>query len=184
MKNLGNEIWKDIPDYEGLYQVSNLGRVKSLNYNHTGKPKILKLHRQNGYLSVTLCKNNNPMYYYVHRLVAKMFIPNPNNYPIINHKDENKMNNFVNNLEWCTHKYNTNYGSCIKRFSEKQMKCVACYKDSILVNVYPSTQSTIIDGFNQGHVAAVCRGERNKHHGCSFKYITKKEYIKYKELLR
>ena len=114
------EIWKDIPNYEGIYQVSNLGNVKSLDkivnsaiknnskVKRTGK--ILKQHNKNGYMQVTLIHNNKRKYYNVHRLVALTFIPNPENKPQVNHKDENKLNNCVDNLEWCTAKYNCNYG--------------------------------------------------------------------------
>lgn len=110
------EIWKDIKNYPG-YQINNLGAVKSLNYNHTKKEKLMATHLdKNGYMRVTMCNKTFP----IHRLVAEAFIPNPNNYPQVNHKDENKLNNSVDNLEWCTAKYNTNYGTGNKRRSEKQ----------------------------------------------------------------
>lgn len=117
------EYWKDIKDYEGLYQISNLGRVKSLSrYVYTSNPKfkgyrctkekILKSGKtKKGYLIVVLRKNNKSKSMYVHRLVATAFIYNPNNLPEVNHKDENPLNNNVTNLEWCTHKYNGNYGT-------------------------------------------------------------------------
>lgn len=125
------EEWKDIKGYEGLYQVSSEGRVKSLDhtivcYNgkgvatkkHTGK--ILKpFSRSPFYKSVSLRKDGEMRQLLVHRLVAEAFIPNTNNFPLINHKDENPSNNFVENLEWCTHLYNMNYGTCQKRKSEK-----------------------------------------------------------------
>ncbi len=109
------EIWKDIEGYEGLYQVSNLGDVRSLKYAGGNKVKILKQGNVNGYKRVSLHKNNKQKNYFVHRLVAMTFIPNPNNLPLVNHKDENKTNNSVDNLEWCTQKYNINYGSAIKK---------------------------------------------------------------------
>ena len=114
------EEWRDIKGYEGKYQVSNLGRVKSLNYNHTKKEKILSDSPNTyGYLYVNLYKNGKGKPFYIHKLVALHFIPNPNNHPIINHKDENKQNNKVSNLEWCTHEYNVNYGTRTQRASEK-----------------------------------------------------------------
>jgi hypothetical protein len=112
------EIWKDIPEYEGLYQVSNFGNVKSLNYKRSGKEKILKPQPNNkGYLRIGLSKNGNSTLFFVHRLVASVFLKNDNNLPIINHKDENPLNNHVDNLEWCTHEYNMNYGTCKERMS-------------------------------------------------------------------
>lgn len=116
---LPKQIWKDIPGYEGLYQVSNTGRVRSLNYNRTGKSKVRKQNTdKRGYKRVNLCKDGKNKIYSIHRLVALAFIPNPNNYPIINHKDENPSNNAVWNLEWCTQEYNINYGNCRKKMSE------------------------------------------------------------------
>ena len=118
------EIWKNIKNYEGLYKISNLGRVKSLP-KYAGrsyrKAKILKTNLDtNGYVKVILCKNNRTRFLSIHRLLAEAFIPNPNDYPQINHKDENKQNNSLNNLEWCTCKYNINYGTRTKRNVEKR----------------------------------------------------------------
>lgn len=99
------EIWKDIPNYEGLYQISNLGRVKSIKNNIIKKPSILK----KGYLNMCLRKNGKAKYILIHRLVALAYIPNPNNFPCVNHKDCNPQNNRVDNLEWITYKENNNY---------------------------------------------------------------------------
>ena len=99
------EIWKDVPDYEG-YQISNLGNVYSLKSN-----KMLTKQDKRGYLVVTLYKDNKKHYISVHRLVALAFIPNPYHYEQVNHKDEDKKNNVVENLEWCTSEYNINYGT-------------------------------------------------------------------------
>ena len=105
---LPKRIWKDIPNYEGMYQVSNLGEVKSLNYNHTKCAKLLKVSINNyGYCTVTIDGKRVK----VHRLVAQAFIPNPYNLPQVNHKNENKTDNRVSNLEWCDAKYNCNYGT-------------------------------------------------------------------------
>lgn len=119
------EVWRPIKGYEGLYEVSNLGRVKSVQRTTTLKGyagKIYtRIHRErilsqlfdgrNCYLQVGLCKNGKSKRYLVHRLVAEAFIVNPLSLPEVNHIDENKTNNFSTNLEWCTHKYNNNYGS-------------------------------------------------------------------------
>ena len=114
-----NEIWKDIPGYEGKYEVSNLGNVRSLNYNRSGEPKLLKQGNVNGYKVVILYKDGKKKTCNVHRLVAMTFIPNPDNLPIVNHKDEDKSNNNVNNLEWCTYKYNNTYGTARERAGKK-----------------------------------------------------------------
>lgn len=114
------EIWKDIEGYEGLYQVSNLGRVKSFRGSTKfGKPKELILKPSlinSGYHVVTLYYGNQKKRkFQVHRLVAETFIDNPEHLPCVNHKDENKLNNCVSNLEWCTYQYNNNYGTAKMR---------------------------------------------------------------------
>lgn len=110
------EIWKDVIEYEGLYQVSNLGRVKSLNYKHTGKERILKsIRNKDGYWKVALYKNGKRKTLSVHRLVVTAFIePIPKGL-VVNHIDENPANNCVENLEICTHKKNLNHGTCQAR---------------------------------------------------------------------
>ena len=137
------EVWKDIRDYEGLYQGSNLGRMRSLDRwvkSKSGsvrlcKGKILKLCTDKyGYLKVGLWKNNKVKTYYVHRLVAEVFLPNPNNYKEVNHKDENKLNNVVSNLEWCDAKYNSNYGTRNERMSK-----------SLTNNIYTSREVDVYD---------------------------------------
>lgn len=109
------EIWKDIKGYEGLYQVSNLGRIKSFRRGkraYCPTEYILKNSiTDKGYCMVTLYNNTKREKFLVHRLVAEAFIPNPNSMPHINHIDENKTNNCVNNLEWCTPQYNNCYGT-------------------------------------------------------------------------
>lgn len=113
------EVWKDIPGYEGLYQVSNTGEVKSLNYRGSGETKLLKQStNKKGYKRVVLCKNRKKKNHCVHRLVAIAFIPNPDNLPIVNHIDECKSNNMVSNLEWCTLVYNNTYGTRNERISK------------------------------------------------------------------
>lgn len=104
------EVWRDIKGYEGCYQVSNQGKVISLNYSLRGYSELLTPKVNNkGYAWVELRKDGERKPLLIHRLVAQAFLDNPNNYPLINHKDENKLNNNVENLEWCTHSYNVKY---------------------------------------------------------------------------
>lgn len=98
----GTEEWKPVIGYEGLYEVSNLGRVRNIKTNRLVMQSVVV----SGYKRVTLYKKNNPKSKLVHRLVAEAFLPNPNNLRVVNHKDENKLNNVVTNLEWCTQSYN------------------------------------------------------------------------------
>ena len=115
------EVWKDVVGYEGLYKVSNFGNVMSLKGK---KPLLMKpAQKGNGYLYVGLNLYNKPRKnFYVHRLVAQTFLPNPQNLPFVNHKDEIKTNNRVSNLEFCTQKYNLNYGTAQDRKSKKLSK--------------------------------------------------------------
>lgn len=121
-------IWKNIIGFEGLYQINNIGQVKSLNYHRQGHEQIIKLDLTNsGYYRAQLCKNGVVFRFLVERLVAQAFLPNPNNYPVVNHKDRNSQNNFIwvnddnsinyekSNLEWCSVKYNNHYDGAYKR---------------------------------------------------------------------
>ena len=137
MLALPYEIWRDIKGYEGLYQVSNLGRVKSLERYVKGKDGLrlvkeiimsISVCRTNGYFKVILHKDGKQKRYQVHRLVAEAFIPNPDNLPIVNHKDENKINNCVWNLEWCTYSYNLTYGNRLLKFRNTLLK----YKNPLI----------------------------------------------------
>ena len=125
-----NEIWKPIEGYEGLYEVSNLGRIRSLDrldvykgkYKRYFKGKMLNpTFYRGGYLQVQLSKNGKVKVCKLHRLVAQTFLPNPDNLPVVNHKDEDKTNNCVDNLEWCTQQYNINYGTRNERHKQKMI---------------------------------------------------------------
>lgn len=175
------EIWKPIKGYEGLYEVSNFGRVKSLTKN-----KIMNRHmnRKDGYLTVGLWKDGKGKYYCVHRLVAEAFIPNPYNLTQVNHKDENKLNNFVfvnpdgsvdlekSNLEWCDAKYNNNYGTRIKRQIEKRSKVLLqlIYPEGKFIKEWPSIREAARNGFDKSCISLCCNGKLKKHHGYMFKF--------------
>lgn len=193
------EIWKDIKGFEGLYKVSNYGRIKSLNYNRERIEKILKQKKtKHGYLSVVLFKNKKRHHFFVHRLVAEAFIPNTNNLPFINHKDENKQNNFVGtpennftdgNLEWCDTKYNINYGTRNERVGKKlsiQRRGVYNTKKSKPVLQYTLYGDFIREfpsqaevqrqlGFSQATISSCCRGIIKSHGGYIWKF--KKEVV-------
>ena len=125
LEDLPGEIWKDITGFDGKYQISNKGRVKSLQSN---KPKILTpTNNGHGYLSIPLQNNNIRKRFYVHRLVAQEFIPNPNNLPQVNHIDENSLNNHVDNLEWCDQLYNNRHGTARQRVDFQRGTAVSCF---------------------------------------------------------
>ncbi len=148
--DLGFEFWQDIPGYEGLYQASTCGRIKSLpNKNRKNQfidGRILSIwHNKLGYGSVSLTKTSgHNLTQRVHRLIAKTFIPNPNKYPVINHKDEHPENNNVGNIEWCTISYNRLYGEgykkCIDNRTGKtaRKKIIQLSQDGEILNYFDS----------------------------------------------
>ena len=174
------EIWKDIKGYEGLYQVSNLGRVKSLPrlmWNGKGyymsKEKILSLKpSKKGYVKIALWKNREKEYFLVHRLVAEAFIPNPNNLPEVNHiidDFEHRSDNRVENLEWCTRDYNINYGNRNKRASKTMKGKYLANENSQARKVRCVTTGEIFNTITEAkrkynsagyHIPECCRGER------------------------
>lgn len=171
------EIWKDIKNYEGLYQVSNLGNVRSLDhYASNGKKNILykgrilkqTKHKKTGYLLATLCKNNKHKSILVHRLVAEVFINNKNKLPCINHKDENKENNCVTNLEWCTHKYNNNYGNNTKKLCKPVLQYDL--QGNFVKEYYGANEASRKTGISCTNICKCCRGERKKTKGFIFKF--------------
>ena len=175
------EIWKPKKDYEGLYEVSNLGRVKSLNYRRTGKAELLKPYKtKDGYLKVLLYKDGKRKKILVHRLVAETFLPNPNNLPFINHKDENKTNNFVGtpendykdgNLEWCTREYNNNYGTRNERVAKARLKPVLQLSlKGEFIREWKSAKECGWNGYSQSKVCLCCQGKRKSHKGFKWCY--------------
>ena len=172
------EEWRDIVGYEGLYQVSNTGKVKSLNYRGTGKERILKGYDSGkGYLRVDLCKEGKVKQPLVHVLVATAFLDNPYNLPIINHRDENPKNNNVENLEWCTSKYNNNYGTRTQRVAEKLSKPIfSIDKESGEIREFPSTmEASRQTGISHGHICDCLKGRRKSAKGFYWHYVDNKE---------
>ncbi|MDV4829909.1 NUMOD4 motif-containing HNH endonuclease [Enterococcus faecium] len=167
------EEWRDIAGYEEEYEVSNCGRVRSLNYMRTKQAKELTPVKDGmGYLFVNLYKNGKNRGFKIHRLVAQAFIPNPENKPQVNHIDEDKTNNCAENLEWCTAKENMNHGTRTKR-AIKTLQVNGKTSYPVLgINIatgeilkYPSTKEAGRNGFSQSCVAECLRGERAKHKG-------------------
>lgn len=164
------EIFKEIEGYEGLYEVSNLGNVKSLNYNKTKIERILKAEKDiGGYLRVALRKQGKQKHYKIHRLVAQAFIPNPNNYKQVNHIDEDKTNNAASNLEWCSAKYNSSYGTRTHRITKKNSKQVLFVEVN---NIYQSAKQIEKEfGFPHQSISKVCTGKRKTYKGLHFKFV-------------
>lgn len=183
------EIWKDIKGYEGLYQVSSQGRVRSMDRickHFNGGPqlrkgRILKQHiDRRGYLRTTLSKDGKIKCCQVHRLVAEAFIPNPHNYPMVNHKSEVKTENSVENLEWCDAKYNVNYGTGIERNSNIQKNgarskpVLQFTKEGYFVKKWPSTKEIErVLGYDNSNISGCCRGKT--HYNSAYGYIWKYE---------
>lgn len=159
------EEWRDIEGYEGLYQVSNLGRIKSLP-RKTGNQHCKREHiktlgiDKDSYLKVTLYNHGKNKTYRIHKLVAIHFIENPNNLPIINHKNEIRSDNRAENLEWCTCKYNVNYGECAYKKSKALSKKVICVTTGKVFNSIKEAAS-YYNIKNKSDISRVCKGERN-----------------------
>lgn len=185
------EVWKtavyDGEIYEGLYKVSNLGRILSLNYNHTGKPGLMKTFEdKDGYLQVKLCKNKETKKCIVHRLIAETFLPNPENKPCVNHKiegDEGKKINMVifneddsinkekTTIEWATYKENNNYGTRNERMAKTLSKPVLQLTlTGELIREWTSTRECGRNGFNNGTVSRCCNGKQKTHKGFRWEY--------------
>ena len=176
------EIWKDIKDYEGLYQVSNWGRVKSLNYRHTGKEMVLQLNKTKyGYLLVCLYKDGKSRWFSVHRLVASTFLENPDNLPCVNHKDEDKTNNFAGtpendytdgNLEYCTTAYNNSFGTRPKRAAEHKCKPVLQYtKTGDFIREWKSIIEVKRElGYGNGNISNCCLKKLKSAYGYIWKF--------------
>lgn len=192
------EVWKDIKGFEGLYQISNFGNVKSLNWGHRGYAMNLTPKKQNqGYLFVELIKNKRRKAFLIHRLVAIAFIQNPSNYPFVNHKDENQKNNFVENLEWCTESYNAKYS--LSRHPDRKAKMNLARGEYVKKNRNcnprtPSKRTRPIEQcdlkgnaikrwdsiiqvkhelqYSDWSIAECCRGNRKKAYGYGWRYAT------------
>lgn len=181
MKN-NNEIWKPVPDFPG-YEVSSKGRVKSTarlvhasnkygSYSYSIPEKIMRQSTRTNYLCVTLCLEGKHINVLVHRLVAKAFIPNPYDFAEVNHKDENKLNNCVENLEWCNRKYNKNYGTGAKRSGQNRSKKILQFtKDLKFIKEWPSMMDAAkyYNNDRKG-IWSVCNGINRTAQGFVWRY--------------
>lgn len=191
-----NEIWKTAiykdEIYEGLYKVSNLGRILSLDYNHTGKPGLMNpWEDKDGYFKVELWKNGESKTCYAHRLVAETFLPNPENKPQVNHKiegDEGKKINMVifntdgsinkekSTIEWVTPKENSNYATRNERIAKAKIngkrskKVLQLSLSGDLIREWPSTAECGRNGFSQSAVSLCCNGKKTQYKGFRFMF--------------
>lgn len=151
------EVWKDVVGYDGLYQVSNMGRVKNIETQ-----QVLKHFICNGYPRVGLSKENKHKNFYVHRLMAQAFLKNPNSHPQINHKDEVKTNNYIDNIEWCSQKYNLNYGTARQRMVYARSKpIIQKNKQGEIIKAYPSaSQAQRETGISDRNICGCLNGNR------------------------
>lgn len=180
-------MWKDIVGYEGLYQISNLGNVRSLNYKNTKECKnLVKKINNKGYEYVTLSKQKEYKPFLVHRLVATAFIQKVDGFTIVNHKDENPLNNSADNLEWCNHKYNSDYyfsrhgeefsntirikktGRIIKnnkKVAQKSLKgeTIRIFDNSVMVEKEL--------GYYRSSIVACCKKKRKTAHGYKWEFV-------------
>ena len=179
------EEWRDIKGYEGLYQVSNTGKVKSLERTvrigrgyRTVTEKIMKPRENNhGYLQLHLCREGKRKLCRIHRLVAQAFLPNPDNLSEVNHKDENKQNNYVENLEWCSHSYNNTYNDKAKKVGKKLSKPVySINKESGLITYWESAKvAGRILGIDSSHITKCCKGKMKSIGGFYWHYADSEE---------
>lgn len=171
------EIWKQVKGFEGLYEVSNLGNVRSLNYHNWGIVKNLTPTADKfGYLRVCLSKNDRQYNGIVYRMVAQAFIENPDNFPQINHINEDKSDNRVENLEWCDCLYNNNHGTRNNRISQskrntKCKKVIQMDLDGNVLREWVSLNEVMrVLGFNAAFVARCCHGVKPTAYGYKWQY--------------
>ena len=175
------EEWKPAKNYEGLYEVSNEGRVKRVERRLTCsngtvyhlKEKVLssKPNKYSGYVSVNLSKNGIKTTHSVHRLVAEVFVDNPHNNNVVNHIDENRANNNAENLEWLTHGQNLAHNGAFLKGREKIKKKVFQYtRDGELVRIYNYAKEVLEYGFRPNSVTQVCLGNKKTHYGYYWRY--------------
>ena len=163
------EVWKDVPGYEGTYQVSNFGRVKRSFAN--GKENILQGKTdKDGYVLVVLSRFQKKKFARLHRLVAEAFIPNPDNKPQVNHKDRNKQNNMVSNIEWATASENTIH-CCATGRGVRKVGVLQYTRDMVLVSAWDSIRTASKNlGINEHNISSCCRKRLGTAGGFVWRY--------------
>lgn len=178
---MSEERWKWIPGFEGLYQASTWGRIRSVDRwvigrdgrRHFSKGHILQPKRnRGGYLRVDLWRNGKKHHFFVHRLVAMAWLNNPENKPQVNHRNEQKDMNFVENLSYCSAKENVTWGTGIKRRAASQSKPVEAIdpKTGQVVKEFASGIEAERNGFKHGAISQCCRGKRRRHRGFEWRF--------------
>lgn len=190
--SLSNEEWRDVVGFEGRYAVSSFGRVVTFGFHDCGRvpknnfsPKILKTDLARGYLRLCLYKNNKQHKKVVHRLVAEAFIPNPNNYPTVDHIDRNRQNNKVTNLRWCTLSDNMKNPLTIEHLRKinigrslpQNYRPVVSVDKKGNIKTYESIKSCVAEGFKSSAISDVCAGRSRTHKGLSWMYLSDYESL-------
>ena len=179
------EVWRPVVGYEGLYEVSNHGRVRSVDrvheqkgrygqiVSHLYKGQLLSPRIRRNYLAVTFCIANKLIAFSIHRLVAQAFVPNPDNLPCVNHKDECKTNNHADNLEWCSILYNNKYGTRLDKVAKARSKPVEQLSiEGEHIAFFPSAAAAARKlNVKPNHICRVTRGNRKKAYGYKWRYI-------------
>ena len=172
-------MWKDIAGYEGLYRVNEDGQVYSVRRKMIIKPNV----NTNGYCQYSLQKNGRRRLFLGHRLVAEAFIENPHGYPIINHKNENKTDNRIANLEWCTYSYNVTYGSAFERLRNKafwekgviasQKRVLQIFNGNVICEYSSISEAHRATGINISNISQCCMGKRKSAGKYNWKFKEK-----------
>ena len=150
--------WRPVKDYEDLYEVSNTGEVRRIIPRYSHVETLKQSSSSKGYKLVCLCRNGVQKTMSVHRLVATAFIPNPESFPCVNHIDENKGNNIVSNLEWCTYTHNNTHGHRLEKSAAKRGKPVLCIETGVVYqSAFAAQRAT---GIHQSNISQCCNGTR------------------------
>ena len=160
---------RDIKDYEGLYAATSCGKI----YSYRAKRFLKPIKNKKGYLYVNLCKDGVCKHYFVHRLVADAYLPNQDNLPQVNHKDEDKSNNALPNLEWISPKDNTNYGTGKERSAKSRQKKVICIETQQIFDSVTKAAKAV--NVSPSHISECCRGKLKTSGGYHWAYYEDEE---------